>query len=89
MATAAVTGTAGPCGGIMTSAGAARVSVDVVLMRKSRVVDSETVPGGTVYRFVVTPGPYVVSSNAQYMRPVPFTVRSGEVDHVELTPPCK
>jgi hypothetical protein len=73
----------------MTSAGAARVSVHVVLMRKSRVVDTQAVPGGTVYRFVVTPGSYVVSSNAQYIRPVPFSVRSGEVDHVDLTPLCK
>ena len=86
---AAVTGSAWPCRGLTTSAGAARFLIHVVLTRRSRVVATQVVPGGTMYRFIVAPGTYVVSSDAQHMKPVQFMVRPGDVDHVDLTPPCK
>ncbi len=87
--TATVTGTAWPCAGIVTAAVAARFSIHVVLTRNARVVAAQVVRGGTMYHFTVTPGTYVVSSNAQYMEPVQVTVRTGDIEHVDLTPPCK
>jgi hypothetical protein len=75
--------------GVIQRDEAARFSINVVLIRQARVVATQVVPGGTAYHFPATPGTYVLSSNAQYVRPVQVTLRSGEVARVDLIPPCK
>jgi len=89
LATAAVTGTAWPRTGAVTPAGAARFSIKVTLMQRSRVIATRVVPGGTSFHFTAKPGTYVVSSNAQMIEPVQVILRPGEVAHVDLAPLCK
>jgi hypothetical protein len=63
--------------------------VRVDLTQNSRSVASQIVTGSHAYYFRVRPGPYVVSSDQQYVAPVPVTLRSGHTGHVDLRADCK
>jgi hypothetical protein len=82
-----LTGVATPCIGATTHIG--QMVVRVTLSADSKTVATQSVTGNHTYRFEVAPGHYRVSSDQEYVSPVPVTLHSGQTTTVDLDPSCK
>jgi hypothetical protein len=84
-----VTGVATPCHPqASTIAELAGIPVVVTLGSGGRSVATQTVTGRHIYRFVVAPGAYSVSSSAAGTSPQSADVDAGEVLRVDLLSDC-
>jgi hypothetical protein len=85
-----ITGVASPCTGPVTSVEYTNLPVQVTLSKGSRVIGSQTVKGKHVYRFMVSPGTYVVSTHeGQGSVPVHLTVTSDEIARANIPSTCR
>ena len=86
-----MTGVAAPCEAmaITSQAQVAAIPVRVTVSAGDQVVATETVRGTHIYRLSVTPGRYLLSSNALDGRePSSIDLHSGEVLHTNLYSDC-
>ncbi len=72
----------------MSSAYVARMPVTVRVTHHGKTVARQTVTGGHIYKFVVAPGRYELSSNASGTQPATVTVRANRVLRATFVPPC-
>lgn len=84
-----LTGRATPCiGPVMASGHIPSVPVTVKVTHYGKTIARQTVTGSHVYRLVVMPGHYELSSNAGGTQPASVTVRASRVVRVTFVPPC-
>ena len=89
LAVGVVTGVATPCHPqASTSADLASIPVTVTLAAGGKSVATQTVTGSHVYRFVVAPGAYWVSSSAAGTSQQPASVHTGQLVRVDLLSDC-
>jgi hypothetical protein len=84
-----VSGVAEPCEGPpLPQAQYEAVPVRVRLIKNSRVVATQTVTGSHTFRFVTSPGEYVVRSNQSATSPAQVTITPGVTTTVNLYSAC-
>jgi hypothetical protein len=80
------TGRAVPCAGLPT------VSIaNLSVYRGSTLIRRSSVPAGSMFRFFLQPGTYVISNEGhpgRYVGSKPFRVRSAHTTHVEVMNYC-
>ncbi len=89
LAVGVVTGVATPCHPQESTVGElASIPVTVTLIAGGNTVATQTVTGSHIYRFVVAPGIYEVSSSGHPQQPASVMVRPGEVMRANLFSDC-
>jgi hypothetical protein len=87
LAVGVVTGVATPCHP-QEFGELASIPVTVTLIAGGKTVATQTVTGSHIYRFVVAPGLYEVSSSGHPQQPANVMVQPGEVTRANLFSDC-
>jgi hypothetical protein len=80
-----ITGTADMCSG---PPGLPPHNVQVRILQGARVIAHQTYFGNHTFRFLVSPGRYIVTSDQSYVYPLNVTVSPGEEVHAEVYSAC-
>jgi hypothetical protein len=84
-----VSGVASPCQGPpLPQAQYEAIPVRVQLIKQSRAVATQTVTGSHTFRFVTSPGEYVVRSNQSATSPAQVKITPGATTTVNLYSAC-